>query len=59
MDEKGFLIGKIGKMRRIFARSAKKSGKLIGVIKDGSHEWITVLACIYGDRTWINPILIY
>jgi len=59
MDEKGFLIGKIGKMRRIFSRHSKKSGKLISAVKDGSRKWITVVACIYGDGTWINPVLIY
>ncbi|KAF2434162.1 hypothetical protein EJ08DRAFT_606141 [Tothia fuscella] len=46
MDEKGFLIGLFQKLKRVFNKSLKQSGKLKGVGQDGSREWITCLATI-------------
>ena len=59
MDEKGFLIRIIGSMQRIWAKELKKSGALLRAAQDGNREWLTILACICGDGTWINPVLIY
>ena len=59
MDEKGFLIGRITKARRVFSKHLKASGKLLGAGQDGSREWITVIATICGDRTALPPVLIY
>lgn len=36
MDEKGFLIGHLTKVRRIFSRAAYKAGRLQHVIQDGN-----------------------
>ncbi len=36
MDEKGFMIGKIKKMKRVFTYAAFVSGKLAGVVEDGN-----------------------
>jgi hypothetical protein len=38
MDEKGFLIGRQQKVRRVFSRKYFKSGKLLGVDQDGNRE---------------------
>jgi hypothetical protein len=59
MDEKGFLLGRITKARRIFPKDMKASGKLLGAGQDGSREWITVVATICGDGTTLPPFLIY
>ena len=59
MDEKGFLIGRITKAKRVFPKHLKASGKLLGVGQDGSREWITVMATICGDGTALPPLLIY
>jgi hypothetical protein len=59
MDEKGFLLGRITKARRIFPKDLKASGKLLGAGQDGSREWITVVATICGDGTTLPPFLIY
>ena len=59
MDEKGFLIGILIKIKRIFLREQANSGKLAGAAQDGNREWITVLACICADGTALSPSLIY
>ena len=59
MDEKGFLISILGKARRVFTKSTYDNGKILGAGQDGNREWITVLACICQDGTYIPPGLIY
>ena len=49
MDEKGFLLGRITKAKRVFPKHLKASGKLLAAGQDGSREWITVLATICGE----------
>jgi hypothetical protein len=36
-----------------------KEGKRRSIIQDGSREWITLLACICADRSYLEPALIY
>jgi len=38
MDEKGFLIGYLQKVRRIFPRALMEKQKLLGTSQDGSRE---------------------
>ena len=59
MDEKGFLLGRITKAKRVFPKDLKASGKLLAAGQDGSREWITVVATICGDGTALPPLLIY
>jgi AraC-like DNA-binding protein len=59
MDEKGFLIGRLQKARRVFARELYERGTLAGAGQDGSREWITVVATICADGTRLSPALIY
>ncbi|KAF7577484.1 hypothetical protein PtrM4_017240 [Pyrenophora tritici-repentis] len=59
MDEKGFLIGVLSKMKRVFSKSAFEEGKLRHIIQDGNREWITTIACICADGTSLTPALIY
>ena len=59
MDEKGFLIGKLQKTRRIIARELYERGSLAGAGQDGSREWITVVATTCADGTRLSPALIY
>ena len=59
MDEKGFLIGVLRQMKRVFSKEAFKRGRIKGAGQDGNREWITVLASICMDGTWIPPALIY
>jgi hypothetical protein len=59
MDEKGFLMGRLTKSKRIFSQDLRGSGKLIGVSQDGSREWITIVAAICADGTTLPPLLIY
>ncbi|KAF2840864.1 DDE-domain-containing protein [Patellaria atrata CBS 101060] len=59
MDEKGFQIGILGKERRYFSKAAWESGRLKHVIQDGSTAWITLVATICADGTYLPPALIY
>lgn len=59
MDEKGFLIGVLSKMKRVFSKSAFEEGKLRHIIQDGNREWIATIACICADGTSLTPALIY
>jgi len=59
MDEKGFLIGKLQKSRRIFTQELHERRNLAKAGQDGSREWITVAATICADGTRLPPALIY
>jgi hypothetical protein len=59
MDEKGFLIGRTHKAKRVFNKDLKASGRLLGAGQDGAREWITVVGCICADGTTLPPLVIY
>jgi len=59
MDEKGFLLGRLNEVRRIFSQDLKGSGNLLGAVQDGSRDWLTVVATICADGTALAPLLIY
>jgi hypothetical protein len=59
MDEKGFMLGVVGRSKRIFSRTSYEEGKRRSTIQDGSREWITLLACICADGSSLEPALIY
>ena len=59
MDEKGFLIGVLSKMKRIFSRRYYEEGRIKQFIQDGNREWITTVATICADGTSLSPGLIY
>jgi hypothetical protein len=59
MDEKGFLLGVLGRSKRIFDRPLYEEGRRRSTIQDGSREWITLLACICADGSHLEPALIY
>jgi hypothetical protein len=59
MDEKGFLIGLIGRSKRIFSRRMWEKKEVRASLQDGSREFLTVLACCCADRSSLPPSLIY
>ncbi|KAF2862531.1 hypothetical protein K470DRAFT_291444 [Piedraia hortae CBS 480.64] len=59
MDEKGFLIGKGQKTKRVFNRNHYEQGQMIGAGQDGNHEWVTVMATMCGDGSTLPPAVIY
>ena len=59
IDEKGFLIGVLSKMKRIFSRQRYKEGGIKQIIQDGNREWITTIAVICADGSALSPGLIY
>ena len=59
IDEKGFLIGVLLKMKKIFSKRRYDEGGVKQFIQDGNREWITTIACICADGTALPPALIY
>ena len=59
MDEKGFMIGRMGRSKRVFNKSAYTTKKLKSFTHDGNREWITILATICADGSSLPPSIIY
>jgi hypothetical protein len=59
MDEKGFLIGHLQKVRRIFPKALMQQQKLLGTNQDGSKEWITVITTMCANGSSLPPTPIY
>jgi hypothetical protein len=59
MDEKGFLIGHLQKVKRVFPKALMQQQRLLGTGQDGSREWITLIATICADGSLLPPALIY
>jgi hypothetical protein len=59
MDEKGFMIGVQSRSVRIFSKAALKSKLKRSNIQDGNREWITLIACICADGSYLDPSIIY
>jgi len=59
MDEKGFLISHLQKVKRIFPKALMRTQKLLGFGQDGARNWITLIATICADGSSLPPALIY
>jgi hypothetical protein len=59
MDEKGFMIGRIGRSKRIFSKALWDRKQVTSSLQDGNREWISVLACICADGSALPPGLIF
>ena len=59
MDEKGFMIGAIGRSKRIFSKSLMKDRRFRQALEDGNREWITLMACVGASGVALPPALIY
>jgi len=59
MDEKGFLISFLQKVKRVFTKQAFKSGRVRHIAQDSNREWLTVIATTYADGTSLSPGFIY
>jgi hypothetical protein len=49
MDEKGFMIGVMGRSKRVFDKKVYKSKEATAAVQDGNREWVTVIACVCSD----------
>jgi hypothetical protein len=59
MDEKGFMIGRTARSKRIFSRALWERKQVTDSLQDGNREWISVLACICADGTALPPGLVF
>jgi hypothetical protein len=59
MDEKGFMIGVLGRSKRVFDKKLYDQKGVTAAMQDGFRQWVTVLACICSDGTALSPSLIF
>jgi hypothetical protein len=59
MDEKGFLIGVTSRQKRVFSKQLWEQKKVTAGIQDGNREWITILATVCADGSWLDPGVIF
>jgi hypothetical protein len=59
MDEKGFLIGVTSRQKRVFSKQLWEQKKVTASIQDGNREWITILATVCADGSWLDPGVIF
>jgi hypothetical protein len=59
MDKKGFMIGVLGRTKRVFSKQTWIEKGVRAPIQDGNREWITVLASVCADGSALPPTLIY
>jgi hypothetical protein len=59
MDEKGFMIGVLGRSKRVFSKQTWIQKGVRAPLQDGNREWITVLASVCADGSTLPPTLIY
>lgn len=59
MDEKGFMIGVIGRSKRVFSRRLWEKKAVTAALQDGSRKWITLIACVCADGSALPPGIIY
>jgi hypothetical protein len=59
MDEKGFMIGVIGRSKRVFSRRLWEKKAVRAALQDGSRKWITLVACVCADGSALPPGIIY
>jgi hypothetical protein len=59
MDEKGFLLGITGRSKRVFSKPLFMSRQVRQALQDGSREWISSLACICADGSFVDLALVY
>ena len=59
MDEKGFMIGCIGKSKRIFSKTQWKQKRFKQALMDGNREWITFIAWVGASGKVLPSALTY
>jgi hypothetical protein len=59
MDKKGFMIGVIGKTKRVFDKVLYKERRYKQASHDANREWVTVIVYICADGTPLPPAVIF
>ena len=59
MDEKGFLIGLLNETKRVVSVQSLKQEMMNGAGQDGNRSWITTIASVSCDGTYLPPSLIF
>lgn len=58
-DEKGFILGILGRSKRIFDKRMWEKKEVTAALQDGEREWVSCLATICADGSALPPGLIF
>ena len=53
MDEKGFMLGVLGRSHRVFSKATWVKRGSLSSIQDGNRQWVTMLVTVCADGTSI------
>jgi hypothetical protein len=59
IDEKGFMLGIVGRSKRIFDKRMWEKKEVTAALQDGEREWVTCLATICADGSALPPGIIF
>jgi hypothetical protein len=59
IDEKGFIIGVIGKTKRVFNKALYKERQYKQPSHNSNREWVTVIGAICANGSHLPPAVIY
>ncbi|KAJ8113922.1 hypothetical protein OPT61_g4067 [Boeremia exigua] len=59
IDEKGFLISITTRTKHVFSRRMWEKGEVKATLQDGNRAWVTLIACVCGNRSALPPGLLY
>jgi hypothetical protein len=59
MDEKGFMIGVVGRTKGVFSKQLWESKRMTSALQNRSRDWVTVVATICADETTLPSCIIY
>jgi hypothetical protein len=59
VNEKDFMLGTIGRSKRVFSRQSWEAKSTRQAVQDGSRECIIVSGCCCADGSVLDPALIY
>ncbi len=59
MDKKGFMLGIVGRSKRVFSKAMYKQKRVRESLQDGNREWITLLATVCANGTALSPGIIF
>jgi hypothetical protein len=59
MDEKGFAIRVLGRLKRIFSRRQYEKKEVRQACQDSLRKWVSLLATICADGTALPPGIIF
>ncbi len=59
IDKKGFMIGIVGRSKRVFSKAMYTQKRVRESLQDSNREWVTLLATVCADSTVLSLGLLF